>query len=67
VDETADFLREKGFHSYAQHCLDSGLTGMMIIGVSSRDVDGMPEQNNIKKTAFLRLLKALNEKAGYII
>jgi hypothetical protein len=49
VNETADYLRKFGFLSYANHCLDADLNGMMILAIESEDLDEMPEKNKLIK------------------
>jgi hypothetical protein len=64
VNEAADHLREKGFLSYAQYCLDNQLNGMMLLASEKEDVDEMPEQHNLKKKTFLSYINYLKEKWG---
>jgi hypothetical protein len=67
VNETADYLRKFGFLSYANHCLDANLNGMMILAIESEDLDEMPEKNKLIKRTFFNFIMKLKEKAGSIV
>ena len=61
---TVNFLKRKGFVSYAAHCQEEEYTGAMLLEADKEDVDAMPEKNSLKKKAFLRLLMALKKQSS---
>ena len=59
VRQTVAFLNAKGFSSYADHFREQAYNGMILEAVEESDVQDMPEQNKLKRKAFIRLVGKL--------
>lgn len=59
VRQTVAFLNTKGFSSYADHFREQDYNGMILETVEESDVQDMPEQNKLKRKAFIRLVGKL--------
>jgi hypothetical protein len=63
VECTVEYLRKKGFGSYADYFLEESMIGIMLLAVEEADIDTMRETIMLKKKGFLMLVKAVQEEA----